>query len=193
MFERLYRWAMVAGDSPRALWAFALISFGESAMLPLPVDAVSIPIMLASPRRVWHIALIGTVTSVLGGMAGYGIGFFFTETLGAWLIEIYGLQQQFAEFQQSYAEMGWFVVLVGGITPLPYKLTSIASGILEYPFGMFILMSGLARGLRFFAISAGFWYFGPALRIFMDRNATLVGWAILALLASGFAATYLIA
>lgn len=190
MFKRLYDWSMKAGSSTRALWVFALVSFSESAMLPLPVDAVSIPIMLAARHRVWMVALIGTMTSVAGGLVGYGIGYSLYETLGRWLIEIYGMQPAYARFQGQYAEIGWFIVIVGAVTPIPYKLISIASGTLELSFAVFFVMSVLGRGLRFFAISAVLWWCGPSVRRIIDRNATLAGWLMLALLAGGFAALY---
>lgn len=190
MFKRLYEWSMRAGNSSRALWMFALVSFSESAMLPLPVDAVSIPIMLAARHRVWMVALIGTLTSVAGGVVGYGIGYFLYETLGRWLIEIYGIQAAYQDFQGQYAEIGWFVVIVGAITPVPYKVISIASGALDLSFMVFLAMSVLGRGLRFYAISAVFWFCGPSMRRLIDRNATLAGWLMLGLLVGGFAALY---
>ncbi len=192
MFRRLYDWTLRAAEGPRALWVLALVSFSESAVLPLPVDAISIPLMLASRRRVWLICAICTVTSIAGGAAGYAIGFFLYETLGRWLIDLYGMTAQFESVQLQFDDVGWMVVIVGAITPLPYKLIAIASGLLTFSFPFFVLLSLLGRGARFFAIGAVLWWFGPPIRGFIDRNATLVGWLVLATLVGGFALLWLI-
>ena len=192
MFRRLYDWTLRAAEGPRALWVLALVSFSESAMLPLPVEAVSVPLMLASRRRVWRICLICTVTSVAGGAAGYAIGHFLYETLGRWLVDLYGMAQQIEAVQLKFDEIGWMVIIVGAITPLPYKLTAIASGLLAFSFPMFVLLSLLGRGLRFFAIGTVLWWFGPPIRGFIDRNANLVGWLVLVLLIGGFGLVWLV-
>ena len=192
MFRRLYDWTLRAAEGPRALWVLALVSFSESTVLPLPVDAVAVPLMLASRRRVWLICAICTLTSVAGGAAGYAIGFFLYETLGQWLIDLYRMTAQFEAIQVQFDKIGWMVVIVGAITPLPYKLTAIACGLLAFGFPVFLALSLLGRGVRFFVIGAVLWWFGPPIRGFIDRNTTLVGWLVLATLIGGFALLWLV-
>ena len=192
MFRRLYEWTLRAAEGKRALWVMAFVSFAESAALPLPVEAVSVPLMLASRRRIWLICLICTVTSVAGGALGYAIGFFLYETVGRWLIDVYGMSAQFIGVQQAFDEIGWMVVIIGAITPLPYKLTAIACGLLAFNFPLFVVLSLAGRGARFLAIGAVLWWFGPPIRGFIDRNATLVGWLVLATLVGGFGLVWLI-
>ena len=187
LFERMYQWAMTHAQSRRALWVLALVSFGESAFLPLPVDAVAMPIMLAQPRRIWFIALLATVTSVAGGLLGYAIGFWLYETLGRWLVELYGLQARMAQYQQGFANHGWLIVITGGISPLPYKVVSIASGLSRLSLALFMAASVLSRGIRFAAFAVAFHFLGPSLRRFMDRHRRLVAWAVMILFLGGFA------
>lgn len=191
MFERIYRWMMRAAAGPRALWVLALASFVESACLPIPIEAVSIPLMLADRKRVWLVAAIATAASVAGGMLGYVIGMFLYETVGAWLINLYGFQGQMAFFQDKLAQNGIAFVVVGGLSPIPYKIISIVSGLGSLPFGLFLIVSAITRSLRFFGISALFWWFGPPIRSFIESHSRLVGWSMLVILGAGFSAMYL--
>lgn len=152
---------------------------------------VSVDLGAGICRRLWRICAICTLTSVAGGAAGYAIGFFLYETLGRWLIDLYGMASQFAAVQSQFDDIGWMVVVVGAITPLPYKLTAIASGLLAFSFPLFLGLSLASRGARFFVIGAILWWFGPPIRGFIDRNATLVGWLVLVTLVGGFALLWL--
>jgi membrane protein YqaA with SNARE-associated domain len=175
---------MAAG--PRAMRAVGLVSFSESALLPIPIDAVTIPVMLADRSKVWPVAWLATWTSVVGGAVGYAIGWLLYETLVTWLIDLYGWQEAFANIQQDFHEQGALIVAIGAITPVPYKLVAIASGVEQLDFGLFMLVSVLGRGARFVFFSGLVWYFGPAVRRIMDRNAKWVGWVVLATLIFGF-------
>lgn len=177
---------MAAAAGPRALRVVALVSFGESALLPLPVDAVTLPVMLADRRRVWPVAWLATWTSVLGGAVGYALGLLLYETLVRWLIGFYGWEQAFAAFQADFHARGALIVAIGALTPVPYKLIAIASGVEGLDFGLFLAISLLGRGARFAAFAALVWWCGPAVRRLLDRHARWVGWAVLALLLLGF-------
>ena len=183
---------MEKAGTRRAQWVLAAVSFAESALLPLPVDAVVIPLMLADRARVWRVALIATVSSVAGGAAGYAIGMFLYQTLGRWLIDLYGLHESFLGLQDDLGRTGWLWVAVGGISPLPYKLVAIACGLLKFSLPMFLAVSIASRGVRFLVIALFFHQFGPRMRVFMDNNGPLVGWSMLLLLAGGFAGTWLL-
>ncbi|HKY95687.1 MAG TPA: VTT domain-containing protein [Kiloniellales bacterium] len=166
--------------------AVGLVSFSESAILPIPIDAVIIPVMLADRSKVWPVAWLATWTSVLGGAVGYALGWLLYETVVAWLIDFYGWQEAFAEVQQDFHEQGALIVAIGAITPVPYKLVAIASGVEQLDFALFMLVSVVGRAARFVFFSGLVWYFGPAVRRIMDRNAKWVGWVVLATLVLGF-------
>ncbi len=186
MFDRFYRWSMRAGQGRRGLWACALTSFAESALLPLPVDAILVPVMLADRRQVWRAALITAVASVLGGCVGYLLGYLLYETVVVWLIDLYGWEESFKRIQSRFHHEGLWIVLIGALTPLPYKLIAIASGVQSLPFLLFLGASILGRGLRFFAVGLALYYFGPQIRGLLDRHAKIVGWIVLITLILGF-------
>ncbi len=128
MLHRLYDWTMSLSAHPHALWVLAAIAFIESSFFPIPPDVLLIPMVLASREKAWWIASVCTVASVLGGAAGYGIGYFLFEEVGRPLLDLYGYQEKFAEFSQLYNEWGWWIVFGAGLTPFPYKVITIASG-----------------------------------------------------------------
>lgn len=190
MFQKLYRWAMRVADSPKAMWALGLISFLESMILPLPVDAVSTPMMLANKRKIWLIVLVAGIASVLGGIAGYAIGYYLYEWAGRPIIEFYGYEQQYANIAKQIADRDWELVLIGGLTPIPYKLVAIAAGTAQIDFAVFILASIISRIGRFVVIGAIMYIFGPPVKELIDRYATAVGWLVIVLLVGGFVAVY---
>ncbi len=177
---------MQAAQGRRGLWACAIASFGESALLPLPVDAILVPVMLADRRQVWRAAIITAVASVLGGCVGYLIGHLLYETVVVWLIDLYGWQETFHRIQERFHEEGVWIVLLGAITPLPYKLIAIASGVQSLPFLLFLVASILGRGVRFLAVGVALYYFGPQIRVLLDRHARIVGWIVVITLILGF-------
>jgi len=179
---------MRAGAGPGALRSVALVSFAESAILPIPVDAVTLPVMLADRRRAWRVAWVATAASVLGGAVGYGLGLLLYETLVTWLIEFYGWQESFAAVRQDFHDNGVLIVAIGALTPIPYKLIAIASGVEQLDFALFLAISLVGRGVRFLAFAALVWHFGDRLRRLLDRHAALAGWLALLLLVGGFVA-----
>ncbi len=179
---------MVAGQGPRGLWAVGATSFAESALLPVPVDAVLVPVMLADRRQVWLAALVATLTSVAGGAVGYLIGHLLYETVVVWLIDLYGWEATFNRIQERFHEEGIWIVLIGAITPLPYKLIAIASGVQSLPFLLFLLASFAGRGVRFLAIAIALYWFGPQIRVLLDKYAKIIGWIVVIVLILGFVA-----
>lgn len=180
---------MRAGAGPGALRAVALVSFAESAILPIPVDAVTLPVMLADRTRLWRVVWVASLASVFGGLVGYGLGCLLYETVVAWLIEVYGWQDAFARVRQDFHEQGALIVAVGALSPIPYKLIAIASGVERLDLALFVAISLLGRGGRFLAFGLLAWHFGPRVRQALDRHAHWIGWLVLALLVAGFAAT----
>jgi membrane protein YqaA with SNARE-associated domain len=186
MLRRLYDWTMGLASRPNALLALGVVSFAESSFFPVPPDAMILPMVLARPDRAWRIALVATVTSVLGGILGYAIGYYLFETLGQSVIRFYGYQNDFQAFKAAYNDWGLWIILIKGLTPIPYKLVTIASGAAAFDFPVFILASIVTRGARFFLLAALLRRYGEPIRDFVERRLTLVTTAFLLLVVGGF-------
>ncbi|MCT4559413.1 MAG: DedA family protein [Pelagimonas sp.] len=186
MLRRLYDWTLAQAQSPYALWVLALVSFVESSVFPIPPDVLMIPLILATPHRAWLIAGVATVSSVLGGMLGYGIGYFFYESLGQPILESLGKADSMAEFNDRFNGVGFWAILIAGVTPFPYKVITIMSGWTAMPIWIFIITSIIARSLRFFVVAGLLRAFGPRIRDFIERYLGLVFTLFVALLLGGF-------
>ncbi len=184
----LYDWTMEKAGDRRALPWLAGISFVESSFFPIPPDIMVIPMVLADRARAWLIAGVCTAASVLGGFFGYLIGFFLFEAIGQPIIELYGLEDAFARFQGAYAEYGAVIVFGFGLTPLPYKVITIASGVAALNPVIFGLASLTSRGLRFFLEAALLYWLGPPVRAFIEKRLELVTLAVFVLGLAGFIA-----
>ena len=150
MLRRIYDWCIASADKPHALWLMGLISFAESSVFPIPPDTMLIPMSLARPQRAWTYATVCTLTSVAGGVLGYVIGAYLYDTIGHWLIQLYGYGDKVEAFREAYARWGTLIILVKGVTPIPYKIVTITSGFAGYNLGLFIIFSFIARGMRFY-------------------------------------------
>ena len=186
MFRRIYDWMMRLAGHRRALPALAAISFAESSFFPIPPDVMLIPMVIAQRSRAFLIAGVCTIASVVGGLFGYAIGYFLFETIGAWVISVYHLEGAMQTFRDEFAEYGTWIILVKGLTPIPYKLVTIASGVAHFDLFTFVWASIVTRGLRFFLVAALLWKFGEPIRAFIEKRLELVTWAFLALLIVGF-------
>ncbi len=174
MLRTLYLRTLALAASPRAPWWLAVISFTESSFFPIPPDALLVPMALARPDRAWRFALICTIASVVGGALGYLIGYAVFDQLARPLIQLYGYGEKFAAFQSLYAEYGLWVILIKGLTPIPYKIVTIASGAAHFDFWVFMAASVATRGARFFLVATLLHFYGDAVRDFIDRRLTLV-------------------
>jgi membrane protein YqaA with SNARE-associated domain len=170
MSGRLYRWTVSLADSPHATWTLGAIAFCESSFFPLPPDLVLVPMVVARPDRALGYAAVCTVASVAGGILGYGIGAYLYSTLGAWLISVYGYGDRMAQLQDFYRHWGWAFILVKGLTPIPYKLVTIVSGVLGYSFPLFLVLSIITRGARFFILAGLLSHFGDSIRGSLERH-----------------------
>ncbi len=186
MIKRLYDWTMGLAAHPHAIWALAAVSFAESSFFPIPPDILMIPMIVAAPHRAFWIATVCLVSSVLGGIAGYGIGMFAYEAIGAPILEALGKADRMAEFSQRFNDLGFWAVLGAGITPFPYKVITIMSGFTAMPMGTFIITSIIARGLRFFLVAGLLWQFGAPIRDFIERRLGLMFTLFFVLLVGGF-------
>jgi membrane protein YqaA with SNARE-associated domain len=186
MMRRLYDWTIALARSPRAPYALGGVSFAESSFFPIPPDVMLVPMALARPERAWSYAAICTVTSVLGGLLGYAIGSLFYDTAGKWLLDLYGLTGKADEFRALYQQYGHWVILIKGMTPIPYKLVTIVSGFAAYDLVWFTVLSIITRGARFFLVAGILNRFGDAIRLFIDANLGLVLGALAVFIVGGF-------
>jgi membrane protein YqaA with SNARE-associated domain len=186
MLHRLYMRTLALAASPRALWWLAALAFAESSFFPIPPDALLIPMALARPDRAWRFAAVCTVASVAGGALGYLIGYAVFDQLARPLIDFYGYGDRFAAFQDLYARYGLWVILIKGLTPIPYKIVTIASGAARFDFPLFMAASVVTRGARFFMVAALLRFFGTPVRDFIERRLTLVTSLLAAGVVGGF-------
>ncbi len=192
MLKKLYDRTMALSAHRHALLALAVISFAESSVFPIPPDILLIPMVLAARGSAWRIALVCTVASVAGGFAGYGIGYLLFETVGRPILDLYGYGAQFTRFQGYYNEWGAWIVAGAGLTPFPYKVITIASGVTALDPVIFGVASAVSRGLRFFAEAALLWHFGQPIRAFVEGNLGLLTTVFFVLLVGGFALVRLV-
>lgn len=167
--QRLNSYILEKAHSPKAMWILMLISFTESSVFILPPDLLMIPMGIVNKSKVWSMALWLTVSSVLGGIVGYFLGAFLLDFLGKWLIEVYQFQDSMQSFYDYYQKWGFWIIVLKGVTPIPYKLVALASGIAHYPLMMFILASVVCRAVRFYALAAVLYYFGDKAKKIFDK------------------------
>jgi membrane protein YqaA with SNARE-associated domain len=174
MLQRFYRRVLALSASPYAPAWLAAIAFAESSFFPIPPDVLLIPMALARPERAWRLALICTIASVIGGALGYYIGYSLFDVIGVPLLHAYHYEAAFERFRQTYAQWGLWVILIKGLTPIPYKIVTIASGVAHFNFALFMAASIVTRGGRFFLVATLLHFFGEPVRIFIERRLTLV-------------------
>jgi len=188
MFRKLYDWTMSLAGSRKAGTWLAAVSFAESSFFPIPPDVMLVPMVLARRDKAFTYALICTIASVLGGILGYCIGLFLFDSVGAWLIRVYGYGQSFDDFRAAYAEYGAWIILIKGLTPIPFKLVTIASGFAAYHFPLFVALCVITRGVRFFLVALLLRKFGEPVRTFIERRLDAVMWGLLIVIVGGFVA-----
>jgi membrane protein YqaA with SNARE-associated domain len=192
MLRRLYDWCIAAADKPYATWLLGIVSFVESSFFPVPPDAMLIPMSLARPDRAFSYATLCTLTSVAGGVLGYFIGAVLYDSVGLAVMRFYGLTDKVEAFRQAYAQWGTWIILIKGMTPIPYKLVTIVSGFAGYNFVMFILLSLVARGMRFYLVAFLLNRYGAQAREIIEARLELwVGLAAIVLVGGIIAALYL--
>ncbi len=170
MLRRMYDWCIASADKPYALWMLGIVSFAESSFFPVPPDVMLAPMSLAQPKKAWLFALVCTITSVAGGVLGYAIGALLYDSVGGWIIQLYGMGDKVEAFRESYAQWGAWIILGKGLTPIPYKLVTITSGFAGYNLFLFILFSIITRGARFFILAFLFNRYGPAAREIIEKR-----------------------
>jgi len=181
MLRRLYDWCVDAAGKPHAAWILGAVSFAESSFFPVPPDIMLIPMALARPDKAWFFAAVCTAASVAGGVLGYFIGAVLYDTVGQWLIHLYGYGDKVEAFRAAYAQYGALIILLKGLTPIPYKIVTITSGFAGFNIGLFILLSVITRGMRFFIEAFLLNRYGPLARGIIEKRLGM--WAGLAAVA----------
>jgi membrane protein YqaA with SNARE-associated domain len=188
MLRRFYDRVIQLAASPHATWWLALVAFAEASFFPIPPDALLIPMALAQPRKAWRFALICTIGSVVGGALGYAIGYYVFDQLARPILEVYGYGNAYAAFQAKFQEYGVWIILIKGLTPIPYKIVTIAAGAAKFAFGTFMAASLVTRGGRFFIVATLLHFYGDAVRVFIEKRLTLVTSALAVGIIGGFLA-----
>jgi len=184
----LYDWMMRNAKGKHAWRALAGFTFAEASFFPVPTDIMLIPMVMADRESAWKLGAWCTLWSVLGGMAGYAIGAFLYDSLGQWLIHVYGLGHSLETFHDWYARYGAWVILIKGASPIPYKLVTIASGFAHYSFALFVLLSILTRGGRYMLIAGLLYWKGEEARRFIEKRLEATLLVFLAVVIAGVVA-----
>lgn len=186
IMRSLYAWVMRHSKGPNAHWALAAVAFAESSFFPLPPDIMLVPMALADRRRALWLAGWCTLWSVLGGLLGYAIGALLYDSVGHWLISAYGMGQDMDAFRALYTKYGAWIILLKGLTPIPYKLVTIASGFAGYNLPLFIGLSIITRGLRFLIVAGLLYWFGDPVRDFIEKRLEWVMIGLVVVVIGGF-------
>ncbi|WP_367160563.1 YqaA family protein [Kozakia baliensis] len=188
MLQRIYQRTLALSASPYAAWWLFAVAFAEASFFPLPVDLLLIPMVLARRDRAWSLAAICTLGSVIGGILGWVIGAFLLQYVALPIIHFYHAEQTLANLQARFVQYGVMIILVKGLTPIPYKIVTIAAGAAHFPIMPFILASAVTRGARFFLVAGLLRIFGAPIQDFIERRLTLVMTGFLILVVAGVAA-----
>lgn len=188
MLRGLYDWTLEKAGHRHAERWLAFISFVESSFFPIPPDVLLAPMCLSQPQRAFRFAFICTAASVVGALLGYAIGMFLFDTVGEWILSMYGLHEKFESFAADFNEQGWLIVLLAGFTPLPFKVITIAAGATAMPLYILVIASILSRAARFYLVAALLWKFGPPMKRLIDERFGLITATGGALLVGGFIA-----
>lgn len=186
MLRKSYNWIISYAGRPSATYMLAAVSFAESSFFPIPPDPLYIAMLVADRERIWRLAILCTLSSVIGGIVGYYIGYGLYESVGSWIIEKYHMQATFQKIQNDFNEWGFWIIALKGLTPIPYKIVTIASGVAKLDMLTFIVASMIARGFRFFSLAALIHYFGPTVRDYIEENLGFVTTVAFIALVGGF-------
>jgi len=186
VLQRLYDWTLEKAAHRHAVWWLVVFAFAEATFFPLPADVLLVPMVIAARNQAWKLSFFCALASAIGGVFGYGIGYFFFDTIGQSILEFYGYVEQFRKLQLQYNDYGVWIVAIGAISPIPFKLVTITSGVAQMDFWAFTITAIITRMIRFMAVGGLLYLFGPALKAFMDKNLKLASLLFLALFIGGF-------
>ncbi|MDD3029721.1 MAG: DedA family protein [Alphaproteobacteria bacterium] len=186
MIRKIYDWVLRNAEKPYAAWILFATAVAEASFFPLPPDILLLPMIVAQRERAWRLAAICTAGSVLGGILGYAIGAFAMATVGQWIVDTYHLERAFQTFHDGFNEWGVWIILIKGLTPIPFKLVTIASGVAQLNMAVFVLAALATRGARFFLLAALVYKFGEPIRLFIEKYLTWIAFGVLLAIIAGF-------
>ena len=184
--RKIYDWVLGWAETPYGIPALVLLSFAESSFFPIPPDVLLIALALAIPKKSFKYAFYAALASVIGGILGYAIGLWGYQWIGQDIVAFYNGEAVMDKIQLLYSEYGFWGILTAAITPIPYKIFTIASGMFKFDFSQFLLASVLGRSIRFFAVGALIWKFGPPIKSYIDKYFNLLAILFVILLIGGF-------
>ena len=184
--RRMYDWCLQAANTKRAQYIMYGMAFAESSFFPLPPDLMLIPMILANRLLAWRLAFFATISSVMGGLLGYAIGYYLFATIGHWIIETYSLHSSFERFQADFQAYGFWIIALKGLTPIPFKLVTIASGVARFDILQFVTASIIARSFRFYLLATMLYFFGPIAKPYIEKYLTLALLVSLGIIILGF-------
>ena len=182
----LYAWVVGWAETKRAEQALGVIAFAESSFFPIPPDPLLIAMVMARPIHFLRHATICTLASVLGGIAGYGIGVALFSTIGTWIVHTYGLEEEFIHIGTRYVDNAFLTVFAAAFTPIPYKLITIAGGVFKINFLMFVVASIIGRGMRFFLVAFLVHQLGRRYKDVIEKYIDLLSIIFVVLIVLGF-------
>ncbi len=186
LIKNLYDWVLHWAQTPYAVPALFLLAFAESSFFPVPPDVLLITLAISLPKKAFQYALICMIGSVTGGILGYAIGLYGYETVGKPIVDFYHGQEVMELIKTKYEQHGFLGILIAAITPIPYKVFTIASGVFKFDFWLFTLASIIGRSTRFFIVAALIWKFGSPIRNFIEKYFNLLSILFMILLIGGF-------
>lgn len=186
LMNKVMDWISNTSLSPKAKWILAFVAFTESIIIPLPPDLLLIPMALTQRKKAFQFALICTISSVVGGIGGYFIGYYFMDYVGMPIVNFYNLTHEYAVIKEWYDAYSAWAVAAAGLTPIPYKLCTLSAGAFKVNFWIFLIASTISRGVRFFAIAGLIYLFGERVRYFLEKRFDLLMLATLVLVIAGF-------
>src|SRR5579885_363259 len=190
VLRRLYDWCLEAAHKPHALWTMSAVAFAWRSFFRVAPDIMRIPLALARPERAYVMAAWCTIASVLGGLLGYAIGAVLYDSVGTWLIQLYGYGDKVEAFRAAYAQWGAWIILLKGLTPIPYKIVTITSGFAGYNLALFVIFSVITRGTRFFVVAFLLHRYGEQARHIIERQLGLWTLALAVLVVGGIVAAF---
>ncbi|MES1924207.1 VTT domain-containing protein [Salinisphaera sp. T31B1] len=177
--HRVNEWTRRLNDSRHGLWLIGVASFAETLIVPIPIELVLVPYMLANRRRVWLIAASTTAGCLLGALVGYGFGALLFNSLGQWLIEAFNWQAPYQHFSAQFDAHGFWAIVSIGVTPVPFQIAMLVAGVAGYPLVLFVLASGIARGVRYFGLALLVVLFGQRALDLWQNHSKRVGVGLL--------------
>lgn len=184
--RKIYHWLLEKSKHPHAFWYLGGASFTESFVSFVPPDPLLIPMIIARPKRAYLLAAWTTFASVVGGIIGYGIGYFLFKKFGVPILKTYGLMEKMTAFQEMFHKWGFWAIILKALTPIPFKLVTITAGAVHFNFGLFVVACTLSRGIRFFVQAVLVKSFGKHIHALLEKHIITIVISFFAVLIAGF-------